>query len=352
MLEEPTWEQAMFMANMSGGSLPRGVTLRGDGTRISLHPFEVALVQIHRRTKQFYDQNIHPYYQRTKHLYSQQRTLDYYCASFKVAPYKLFQPMAMFDFIARPFPQVAAFEDGLADLIFISEKDRIPFILEFHHFNYVEVENGDPVYFLKIIENYLTIFLKNRPGDTSDKLSIIYNWVLDKASRLSPDKRFDYWKYHQYEPGRITNPTGRLAVNCSFELARMYFDILKLDNPRNGKPFLNNEAVDWIISKYLRPSYAKVEQRPDFELNITQGEIKYFVFQFHQFISNTQGKATTLTDLFKMCNDVFPKLFPKNPRNYTSNVHKALDNVKLTVREVLDFNNHQDIRDQIERERR
>lgn len=211
MIEKPTKEWAEKMGRLFGKTPPYGATLRGDGESIHFNTSEIALVRIHLRTKEFYhNERIGSYHKRQKHLAEQEKKLYIYSYRFDVDADKLLNDISPhYDFILRPMPDGGHYDVGLPDLLFVSEIEEIPFLLDFQFYNNIVVEERDKVNFLQLIHTMVKHhFLTRYPVVFTEKLNTVICWLYKRVDEFNDDeKKKFFWYEKEY---RFVNQEGVL----------------------------------------------------------------------------------------------------------------------------------------------
>jgi hypothetical protein len=382
-MEQTPKEWADRILQNFGRRKPRGIELRGDGKSIHFNLHEVALVRIFNASRSYYrEKEMTP----DTNLVSQERTLHILGGSFDLdMQHELSSSLSNFDFIPRPELAESYYSVGLADLIFITDLDELPYLLDFQFYNHVTAEKFDQVRFLQILHFYVVHLLKTRYSVVPTKqLRLFQKWIYSKVSSLDAcDTKKFYWYQDGYEwkeldesqPKSETNlnPMQELVANtdtsggilstdnieiepvvlkpkgvnvlailkysCTKRQLEGYFGLLKQDNPTKGEPMLNSDAVDWMIGYYFEVNGAcTLSNKPDFKVNINKLELMHFIYRFSEDISRKgNGNETSpKTDFSRILTECFEDIFGKNHESLATRLKGETAKRKTAVMKMID----------------
>jgi len=361
MIERPSQEWFNSFKRIFGPNPPKGVSLRGDGTSIFYSQYEICLGRIHLLTKSYYQRNAVAlsYYEKEKHLADQERSLFLMCYDFELElKYFLNRSSYYYDFVVRPHRESSFFELGLADLIYVTDLTEIPFVLEFHFNNHINVERGDVIHFFQVLQNYVPHFLRTRyPTVDKEKIETVVRYTFSMVSSLSQNLREEYYwfkdEYVRPEEGleqsglqdsndctqtdddlpflnkdiqivenevdsqtqtmnKASEQIFKIKYRCTKSVLEDYFNLLSKAND-NGLVFLNKEAVEWVLANFFDPTVRVVLKKPEFDSNLKRNEILFFFRQYFQKISPGSGgyDISTLREILKVPKECFPDFFSK-----------------------------------------
>ncbi len=372
MIEKPTKECVERLGRVFGRFTPNSVTLRGDGTGLYRHAYEVLLVYIHQMTVKYYESNPrNNYYLNQKHLAEQERTIWLLAYEFELEIERVLKRSSSYDFVVRPIKGSGTYEIGLADLIFITDDIEIPYVLDFQIYNHVTVEKSDKVHFIQLLHFYVIHYLNTRfPFVPKEKILILDRWIVQQIEKFDAEemKRF-YWyeleyrfvdesgfaENHQMRPEGDSTDTNqasqtsykpKMKFRCSKDALLQYFDLLKQVNPKNDLPFLDEESVDWIVGYYFGSNEFTLINKPEIEPNIPRDELLFFIYQYSTIVSpsgKTDG-STPIKELVTILTDCFPKIFRGKPKGYADRIAKVVSELDSSLMDVLNLDNHKELK--------
>ncbi len=196
-------------------------------------------------------------------------------------------------------PNVSGFSTFLAEHIIHLEDYKISFFLDYQLLEYEKAFNAK-FEFYALIEHFVIFQLdKSFPISFKQKISPIIGWLNTEYQKIGQDA-YESYRYYGLSADRnnkeqglettanIENDNNDGNINftlfptinpkCPKNKISNYFNLLRKNNPKTGKPFLNNEAVEWIIMHFGIPK--DIKEKPKFDVNISTPFLEIF---FHVF---------------------------------------------------------------------
>jgi hypothetical protein len=310
---------------------PVGVRLRGDGKGISFHEYEIRLIDNLVQCRSLYrNLGIQDEAKARKHLEGQERIIYRLAYDFDIdIEPQLKSGRGNYEFIPWPDRAETFYAMGLADKLMFTDMNEVPYLLDFQYFNHVKVEKFNEVRYLQTLKFYVRHFLVSEVAVFDErKLAFLDEWIYRHVSQLNDDRKTEFFWYPEAFRWKRTDSDGlvvemaagsmglaqdgsqqltnanvateeelpsdlpdtdepvKFQTLCSDDELMRYFDLLRQKNPKNNRPYLNDDAIDWLIGYFFgdRQKHS-LKSRPEFEINMTNREIMFFVYHYSTVIS-------------------------------------------------------------------
>jgi hypothetical protein len=373
-------QYAERMANIFGKRRPNGVRLRGSKGGTHFHEYEIRLIDNFQRCKSHYKKLLVEDEPKVReHLARQERVIYRLAHSFDIDSAPDWKENGGYhDFIPWPDQAESYYTEGLADRIFVTEYHELPYLLDFQYYNHVIAEKFSKVKYLQMLRFNVRHSLAEMVVKVENRnLEFLDDWIYRHVSGLSLDGQKEFhWYPEAFEwrekigsppsedsvaevlreerPNGGVNETSQLKkrkdfkptvkesilkYSCTFEQLSAYFNVLKAQNPAKAAQMLNDEAVDWIVGYYFRTEGRCTEDNmPEFELNLSREELKYFIYRYTEDISPLKRgtDASSKDEVCKILTQCFPYMFDMKPEVLATRLKRDTDGFRNTATQIID----------------